>query len=132
MIHDPIADMLTRIRNGIRANQHSVEIRPLSKIKLSILDILKKEGFISEYKVTSEQKGGTCEVILKYDKSGVCVIEDLQRVSKPSIRVYVDKDHIPWTRNGLGISIISTSQGLITDREARKRKIGGEILLSVW
>jgi len=132
MIYDPISDLLTRLRNGVRAKHDHVIIEPLSKIKLGILEILKKEGFIENYKVISEERGGKCEVILKYDESGTPIISDLQRVSKPSRRVYVSKNKIPWVRNGLGIAIVSTSQGLMTDREARRKGVGGELLLMVW
>lgn len=132
MIYDPISDLLTRIRNGVRAKHEYVIIEPLSKIKLGILDILKKEGFIEGYEVLSEERGGKCKVVLKYDDNGNPVITDLQRVSKPSRRIYVGKKEVPWVKNGLGIAVISTSQGLVTDREARKRGIGGELLLMVW
>ncbi len=132
MIYDPIADLLTRLRNGVRAKHNRVIIEPLSKIKLGILEILKKEGFIEDYKVISKERGGKCEVVLKYDEGGTPLISDLQRVSKPSRRVYVGKDKIPWVKNGLGIAIVSTSQGLMTDREARRKGVGGELLLIVW
>ncbi len=132
MIYDPIADLLTRIRNGVRAHHDSIEVEPLSKMKLRILDILKREGFIEGYEVLEQERGGKCRVYLKYDESGHPVIEDLQRVSKPSRRVYVNKNEVPWVRNGLGIAVISTSQGLMTDREARRKGVGGELLLMVW
>ncbi len=132
MIYDPVADLLTRIRNGVKAHHDSVIIEPLSKMKLGILDILKKEGFIVGYEILSKERGGKCRVFLKYDEEGNPVIEDLQRVSKPSRRVYVGKDEVPWVRNGLGIAILSTSSGLMTDREARRKGVGGELLLVVW
>lgn len=129
---DPIADMLTRIRNAVRNRKEEVVIEPKSKLKLEILKILKREGFIEDYQVISEEKGGKIKVVLKYDEYGEPVIEDLQRVSKPSRRIYVSSGKIPWVKNGMGIAIISTSQGLLTDREARMRKIGGELMLYVW
>ncbi len=129
---DPIADMLTRIRNAVRNKKKEVVVEPKSNLKLEILKILKREGFIEDYQVISEEKGGKIKVVLKYDEYGEPVIEDLQRVSKPSRRIYVSSDKIPWVKNGMGIAIISTSQGLLTDREARMRKVGGELMLYVW
>ena len=129
---DPIADMLTRIRNAVRNRKEEVIIEPKSKLKLEILRIMKREGFIQDYQVISEERGGKIKVVLKYDETGEPVIEDLQRVSKPSRRIYVSSDKIPWVKNGMGIAIISTSQGLMTDREARRKKVGGELMLYVW
>jgi len=129
---DPIADMLTRIRNAVRNRKEDVIIEPKSNLKLEILKILKREGYIQDYQVISEERGGKIKVVLKYDETGEPVIEDLQRVSKPSRRVYVSSDKIPWVKNGMGIAIISTSQGLMTDREARRKKVGGELMLYVW
>lgn len=129
---DPIADMLTRIRNAVRNRKEEVIIEPKSKLKLEILKIMKREGFIQDYQVISEERGGKIKVVLKYDETGEPVIEDLQRVSKPSRRIYVSSDKIPWVKNGMGIAIISTSQGLMTDREARRKKVGGELMLYVW
>ena len=129
---DPIADMLTRIRNAVRNRKEEVIIEPKSNLKLKILKIMKREGFIQDYQVISEERGGKIKVVLKYDESGEPVIEDLQRVSKPSRRIYVSSDKIPWVKNGMGIAIISTSQGLMTDREARRKKVGGELMLYVW
>jgi len=132
MITDPIADMLTRIRNGIRAHHEKVAIKPISKLKIAILDIMKREGFIAGYEITSRDRGGEAVVYLKYTEDGRSIITDLQRVSKPSRRVYVGKKEIPWVKNGLGIAILSTSQGLMTDREARRKGVGGELLLYIW
>ncbi len=129
---DPIADMLTRIRNAVRNRKEEVIIEPKSNLKLEILKIMKREGFIQDYQVISEERGGKIKVVLKYDETGEPVIEDLQRVSKPSRRIYVSSDKIPWVKNGMGIAIISTSQGLMTDREARRKKVGGELMLYVW
>jgi small subunit ribosomal protein S8 len=128
---DPIADMLTRIRNGIIASFDTVDI-PSSKIKISIAKILKSEGFIKNYKVIPDRRQGVLRIFLKFDEGGESVIGGLKRVSKPSCRVYTGSDRIPQVRNGYGISILSTSKGLVTDRQARKLGVGGEILCSVW
>ena len=128
---DPIADMLTRIRNGITASFDTVDI-PSSRIKISIAKILKSEGFIRNYKVIPDRKQGILRVFLKFDEAGESVIGGLRRVSKPSCRVYTRTDSIAKVRNGYGISILSTSKGLLTDRQARKLGLGGEILCSVW
>ncbi|MBN2032466.1 MAG: 30S ribosomal protein S8 [Deltaproteobacteria bacterium] len=128
---DPIADMLTRVRNGIIASFDSVDI-PNSKMKISIAKILKSEGFIKNYKVIPDRRQGVLRIFLKFDEEGESVIGGLKRVSKPSCRIYTKSDTIPQVRNGYGISIISTSKGLLTDRQARKLGVGGEILCSVW
>ena len=128
---DPIADMLTRIRNGIIASFDTVDM-PNSKLKISIAKILKSEGFIKNYKVIPDRRQGVLRVFLKFDEGGESVIGGLRRVSKPSCRIYTKGDSIPQVRNGYGISIISTSKGLLTDRQARKLGVGGEILCSVW
>ncbi len=134
MMMDPIADMLTRIRNAIRVRKEEVEITPISKLKVGILEILKREGFIEDFEVVEGPRGGKIVVKLKYlsGRPPRPVITDLQRVSKPSRRVYVGADEVPWVKNGLGIAILSTSQGLLTDREARRRRVGGEVLLYVF
>jgi len=132
MMTDPIADMLTRIRNAIRARHIHVEIRPVSKMKTGIAHILKKEGFIEDYRVEGEGKNARILITLKYTSEGQPLISDLQRISKPGRRVYVGKDEVPWVKNGLGIAILSTSRGLLTDREARRLGTGGELLLYVW
>jgi len=128
---DPIADMLTRIRNAIMASYDTVDI-PGSKLKVNIAKILKSEGFIKNYKVISDKKQGVIRVFLKYDEHGESVIEGLKRLSKPSQRVYARNDRIPKVFNGFGVNILSTSKGVMTDREARKIGVGGEILCSVW
>jgi small subunit ribosomal protein S8 len=129
---DPIADMLTRIRNAIMASYDTVEI-PCSKLKINVARILKSEGFIKNYKiVTSKRPRSVIRVFLKYDENGESVIAGLERVSKPSCRVYSGADSIPNVLNGFGIHIVSTSKGVITDRQARKLGVGGEILCSVW
>ncbi len=132
MMTDPIADMLTRIRNGLIAKKKTVVVEPISKLKLEILKILKREGFIEGFVVERQGVKGRITVHLKYDDEGKPVISEIQRVSKPGRRVYVNKNEIPWVANGIGIAIISTSKGLMTDREARRNKIGGEYLLYVW
>lgn len=134
MMMDPIADMLTRIRNALRSRKDRVEITPISKMKVGILEILKREGFIESFEVIEGPRGGKIVVQLKYlpGKPKKSVITDLQRVSKPSRRVYVGAREVPWIKNGLGIAILSTSQGLMTDREARRLRVGGEVLITVW
>ena len=131
MITDPIADFLTRIRNASRVNHRWVEI-PASKLKVRIAHLLRKEGFIKDMILVDDGKQGILRLYLKYQKDGIPVILDLQRVSSPGRRVYVAHSSIPRVRNGLGVGILSTSQGVITDKEARRRKLGGEYLCKVW
>ncbi len=131
MMTDPIADMLTRIRNAIRSRKREVEIFPKSKMKVAILETMKREGFIEGFNVEEGVKGKII-VRLKYTPEGESVITDLKRVSKLSRRIYAGKDEIPRVRNGLGIAVISTSKGILSDREARKLGVGGEVLLFVW
>ena len=131
MITDPIADFLTRIRNASRVNHRWVEI-PASKLKVRVAFILRKEGFIKDMILVDDGKQGILRLYLKYQKDGAPVILDLQRVSSPGRRVYVNHGNIPRVRNGLGVGILSTSQGVITDKEARRRKLGGEYLCKVW
>jgi small subunit ribosomal protein S8 len=131
IITDPISDMLTRIRNGINARHMKVPM-PLSKIKIRIADCLKQEGFIEDYEVQRAVSPPTLTVQLKYDHNRECVITGLKRVSRPGLRRYVRSDDIPVIRNGLGISIISTSSGVMTDREARQKNVGGELVCTVW
>jgi len=128
---DPIADMLTRIRNAIMASFEAVDI-PNSKLKVNLAKILKSEGFIKNYKIVADRRQGILRVFLKYDESGESVIDGLKRVSKPSRRVYTRSDRIPKVLNGYGVNILSTSKGLMTDKQARKVGVGGEILCSVW
>ena len=128
---DPIADMLTRIRNGIMAHFESVDI-PSSKMKLSLAKILKSEGFIRNYKMMAGRPQGKIRVFLKYDEDGETIIGGLKRVSKPSCRVYARSDEIPRVLNGFGTNIISTSKGVMTDKQASKMGIGGEVICSVW
>ena len=130
MMTDPIADMLTRIRNGLQARYETVEI-PASKEKEAIAEILKSEGFITDYKVEGDVKK-VMTVTLKYGPNKEKVITGLKRISKPGLRVYAKVENLPRVLNGLGIAIISTSQGLMTDREARAKHCGGEVIAYVW
>ena len=127
---DPIADMLTRIRNAFMAGHSRVEI-PGSVIKGEIARVLAEEGYVESYKITEEGVKKTITVGLKYGPDGKAAIEEIKRISKPSRRVYVGKDDIPRVRGGMGISILSTSNGIMTGVAARSRKIGGEILCTV-
>lgn len=128
---DPVADMLTRIRNA-KQRRHEVVPVPLSKLKLEIARILKEEGFIRNYKVVGEAGTGEIRIALKYVNNEEPVITDLKRVSSPGRRVYVGKESIPSVKGGLGIAIISTSKGLMTDQKSRDGKVGGEVLCYVW
>ena len=129
---DPIADMLTRIRNSLQAGHEEVSI-PASKVKVEIAKILKAEGYIDNYKVEGESaKDKAIKIELKYGPDGQKVITGLKRISKPGLKVYAKANAIPRVLNGLGIAIISTSQGLMTDRDARKAKLGGEVVAYVW
>jgi small subunit ribosomal protein S8 len=128
---DPISDMLTRIRNALRASHESVDI-PCSRLKINIAKVLKSEGYIKNFKVVSEGPLKAIRIFLRYDESGVPIIEGLKRVSKPSCRIYQGYDEIPKVLNGYGINIVSTSKGIITDRAARVMRVGGEVLCSVW
>lgn len=128
---DPIADFLTRIRNGIRAQKNSVDC-PSSKLKERIATILKEEGYIDAVSRRQDNSQGTLSLTLRYTDRTTSAISGLRRVSRPGQRKYVRADDIPKVRNGLGIAIISTSRGVITDREARKLGLGGELLCEVW
>jgi small subunit ribosomal protein S8 len=128
---DPIADMLTRIRNALMLRRAFVLV-PSSKIKTSIAQILLEEGFIQGYEVTNEQPQPNLRLWLKYDEKRRPVLTGLKRVSKPGRRVYKGKQELPWVLSGLGIAIVSTPRGLMTDREARRQGVGGEVLCYVW
>lgn len=128
---DPIADMLTRIRNANTVGHKTVEI-PGSNIKKSIAEILKSEGFIRDYEFVEDGKQGIIRAYLKYGPNEEKVITGIKRISKPGLRVYAGKNEIPRVLGGLGIAIISTSQGLVTDKQARKNNVGGEVLCYVW
>ena len=131
MMTDPIADMLIRIKNALMARHKSV-IVPASKIKLEIARILKEEGYIEDYEYIKEEPQSKIKINLKYDENKRPVIAGVKRVSKPGRRIYRGYRDLPKVLNGFGIAIISTSQGIMTDHEARKRKIGGEILCEIW
>lgn len=128
---DPIADMLTRIRNGLMIRKAFVLV-PSSKIKVAIAQILLEEGFIQGYEVTSEQPQPNIRVWLKYDERRRPILTGMERASKPGRRVYKGKKDLPWVLSGLGVAIVSTPKGLMTDREARRQGVGGEILCYVW
>ena len=128
---DPIADMLTRIRNGVRVKLPKVDI-PASRLKKDIAKILKDEGYISNYKIMEDAHQGAIRVFLKYGPGSERVITDLQRVSRPGCRIYCGKTEIPRVYGGLGINILSTSRGVMTGRDAAKTGVGGEILCNVW
>ncbi len=130
-VSDPIADMLTRIRNGAKARFNSVDV-PGSKLKTEIARILKDEGFIKNYKFLKDGKQGILRIYLKYGTGQSEVVYGLKRISKPGRRVYVKSDEIKSVYNGMGISILSTSRGIMTDKKARKDNVGGEILCNVW
>ena len=131
MMSDPIADLLTRIRNASRAEHEKVDI-PASKLKVRITELLKEEGFIKNYRLIEDDKQGVLRVYLKYGAGNEKMISGLVRVSRPGRRVYVAKDEIPSILGGMGVAILSTSRGVITDRESRKQQIGGEVLAYVW
>ena len=128
---DPMADMLTRIRNASSSKFKTVDI-PASNIKRAIADILFKEGYIKAYEEMKDDAQGVIRISLKYDDKGVKVISGLKRISKPGLRVYASKEELPRVLNGLGIALISTSKGIMTDREARKENLGGEVLAYIW
>ncbi len=128
---DPIADMLTRIRNGNMVGHEKVDI-PGSKIKLAIAEILKSEGYIRDAEFIPDNKQGTIRVHLKYGAGNARVITGLKRISKPGLRVYANAEELPRVLGGLGIAIVSTSRGLMTDKHARQNNVGGEVLCYVW
>ncbi len=130
-ITDPIADMLTRIRNANSAKHKTVDI-PASKMKTAIAEILFREGYIKSFELINDETQGIIRVTLKYDEKGTRVIDGIKRISKPGLRVYAGKEELPKVLNGLGIAIISTSKGLKTDKEAREAGIGGEVLAYIW
>ncbi len=128
---DPIADFLTRIRNANMVKHESVEV-PASKMKKNIADILKNEGFVRDVEYIEDDKQGIIRVFLKYGKNNERVISRIRRISKPGLRSYVKADEVPKVLNGLGIAIVSTSEGVMTDKDARAKKIGGEVVAYVW
>ena len=130
-VTDPLADMLTRIRNASMVKHSKVDV-PASKMKISVAKILKSEGYIKNYKLLKDRKNGILRIYLKYDGYNEGVIIGLKRMSKPGRRLYVKKEDIPPVLNGMGISVLSTSKGVLADREARKLNVGGELLCSIW
>ena len=131
VVTDPIADMLTRIRNANQLKYKEVLV-PTSKLKVGIANILKNEGYINGYKIVDSENGSMINIELKYGARKERVITGLKRISKPGLRVYAKKEEVPTVLNGLGIAIISTSKGLMVDREARKENLGGEVLAYIW
>lgn len=131
VVTDPIADLLTRIRNAQTAKHETVTV-PASKMKKSIVDILVNEGFVKNAEVVDIDGHSNIVITLKYGKKGEKVLSNLKRISKPGLRVYCGYENLPSVLNGLGIAIISTSKGVMTDKEARKNKIGGEVLAYIW
>jgi len=131
MMTDPIADMLTRIRNAVRIERPNVDM-PLSKVKRGLADVLKREGYIWDWQEVEEQPVNQLRIELKYGPNGERVIQKIQRVSKPGCRIYRKARDLKPVLNGLGIRILSTSRGVVSDREARQRKLGGEVLCEVW
>lgn len=128
---DPIADMLTRIRNGNNAKHDSVDV-PASNIKKELAQILTNEGFIKGFDVIEDGKQGIIRIDLKYGKNSEKVISGIKRISKPGLKVYVKSNEIPRVLGGLGIAVLSTSKGIMTDKEARKENVGGEVICYVW
>lgn len=131
VLTDPIADMLTRIRNGSSVKHDSVDI-PASKMKVEVARILKEEGYIRDYKVIEDNKQGIIRIYFKYGPNQEKVITGIKRISKPGLRVYANKDEVPRVLGGLGIAILSTSHGIMTDKSARESNIGGEVVCYVW
>ena len=130
-VTDQVSDMLTRIRNAALARQDHALI-PASKLKLEVAKILKAQGYIQKYDLVDDKRHGQIRIHLRYAQNRQPVIRGLRRVSRPGVRIYVDKDHLPRVLGGLGVAMLSTSQGVLTDREARRRGIGGEVLCHVW
>ncbi|HJZ86870.1 MAG TPA: 30S ribosomal protein S8 [Polyangia bacterium] len=128
---DPIADFLTRIRNAIVARKAKIEV-PASKIKAKLAEILEREGYIAGFALSEQGPQGQIVVNLRYDAQHRAAIEGLRRVSRPGQRMYVAKDGIPKVRSGLGVAILTTSKGIMTDREARKQGVGGEVICEIW
>lgn len=128
---DPIADLLTRIRNANMVRHEKLEV-PASNIKKEIAEILKREGFVRDVEYIEDNKQGIIRIFLKYGSSNERVITGLKRISKPGLRVYAKADEVPRVLNGLGIALVSTSHGVVTDKEARAKQVGGEVLAYVW
>ena len=130
-ITDPLADMFTVIRNAVRAKKDRLEV-PSSKLKLEVLNVLKREGYIKTCKYISDKRQGTVTIYLKFKKDKTPTITNIKRISKPSLRIYVPKDKIPRVLRGMGIALISTSSGILTGTQARKLGVGGEVICYVW
>ena len=130
-ITDLIADMLTIVRNGSRAKKEKADVKN-SRLNREILAIFKKEGYIKNFKNIDDKKQGVIRVYLKYDKDRKPFITQIRRISKPGLRIYVNKENVPKVLSGLGAAVISTSKGVLTDREARKEKVGGEVVCYIW
>jgi len=128
---DPVADLLARVRNALLAKYNRVDI-PASSLKIDLARVLKAEGYVKNYKVIKDTRQGILRIYLRYDEKAEPIIQGLKRVSKPGRRVYSPSKEMPKVLNGLGVNIISTSRGLMTDREARAENVGGEVLCSVW
>jgi small subunit ribosomal protein S8 len=128
---DPIADMLTRIRNAITVSYEMVDI-PSSRLKINVAKVLKAEGYIKNYRIMAREGKRIIRIFLRYDENGESIIDGLSRISKPGCRIYAGKDKIPNVLNGFGVNILSTSKGVMTDREARNLGVGGEILCAIW
>jgi small subunit ribosomal protein S8 len=131
LVSDPIADLLTRVRNANRASHEKVDI-PFSKMKQEIVRLIKEEGFIRNYRMLEGRPQGTLRVFMKYGPNRERVIKDLKRISKPGRRIYTSADSIPKVLGGLGVAILSTSQGIMTDRQARRSRLGGEVICYIW
>ena len=128
---DPLSDLFTRLRNGMRAGHDRVDV-PASRLKESVLKVLEQEGFVSSFRKVQEAGRPVLRVVLKYDHEGEPIVAGLERVSRPGRRVYAKADAIPEVLGGLGVSIVSTSQGIVTDKKARQSRLGGEVLCNVW
>jgi len=131
MLTDPIADMLTRVRNAVMIKSEKVDV-PASRMKLEIAKIMKEEGFIRAYKILKDKKQGILRITLKYNADDTAVISGIKRISKPGRRVYADKDSIPTVMGGVGISVLTTSKGVLVDKACRREKVGGEVLCHIW
>ena len=131
MMNDPISDMLTRVRNGVKARHKKVDL-PASQLKVSIVDIWKKAGFVKNYKLYQQDNAGILRIYLKYVGKNRSVIQGIKRVSKPSRRVYSTAEKLPKVLGGIGIAVVSTSKGIMSDQAARDNKVGGELLCTIW
>ncbi len=130
-VTDPIADMLSNVRNAIQAKKETVDV-PSSRLAEKILGIFKKYGYVEDFRILKDTAQGTIKIYLKYEKGKKSVVMGLKRVSKPGLRVYATRDRIPKVLNGLGTAVLSTSKGVIDDKEARELKVGGEVLCYIW